>query len=66
MTFKINTPEIIPDIIVNRVYIRLNVWGNYGLFVGTKKVRDGMRKNDLIDYATYKYPNAEIIDCTIL
>ena len=51
---------------VKRVFIRRNVWDNYGLFVGSKKVLDGADKSDLIDRAAELYPNAEIIDKTII
>ena len=51
---------------VKRVFIKRNIWDNYGLFVGNKKVLDGADKLDLMDRAAELYPNAEIIDKTII
>ena len=56
--------KIRQDFSVLKVFIKRNIWDNYGLFVGTKKVYDGKNKADLIEYAETKYPHAEIIDKT--
>ena len=53
------------DMSIKKVFIRRNVWDNYALFIGTKKVLDGARKDDLIERCQELYPNAEIIDKTI-
>lgn len=58
------TSKIEPDTTVKRVFIRRNIWDNYGLFVGRSKVYDSGIKDYVIDYAKEKYPNAEIIDNT--
>ena len=53
-----------PD--VKRVFVRVNAWGNYALFIGNRKVLDGAKKVDLIERCNDIYPNAEIIDKTII
>lgn len=58
----IGIPEIEPDLSVNKIIINRNIWDNYGVFIGTKKVYDGADKADLLKYAATKYPQAKIID----
>jgi hypothetical protein len=53
------------ETIVKKVIIKVNVWDNYGLFVGTKKVFDSSKKYWVLDYIEKHYPNALIIDKTI-
>ena len=55
-------PEDVIDVTVKKVFVRRNVWDNYALFIGTKKVLDGANKDDLIERCKELYPNAEIID----
>lgn len=54
------------ETIVKKVIIKVNVWGNYGLFIGTKKVYDSAKKYWILDYIETNYPNAEVIDKTII
>lgn len=58
------TSKIEPDLTVKKVFIRRNIWDNYGLFVGTRKVYDSGVKDYVIDYVAEKYPNATVIDNT--
>lgn len=50
---------------VKKVIIKINVWDNYVLFVGTKKVYDAKYKHSIFDRIETHYPNAVIIDKTI-
>lgn len=64
--FEILNPVVdAPDNSIKKVFVRRNVWDNYALFIGTRKVLDGAHKNDLIDHCRFLYPMAEIIDKTI-
>lgn len=50
---------------IKKVFVRRNIWDNYALFIGTKKVLDGAHKGDLLERCNDLYPNAEIIDKTV-
>ncbi len=54
-----------PNPEVKKVIIKQNVWDNYGLYIGTKKVFDSRLKGWILDRIQTHYPNATIIDKTI-
>lgn len=49
---------------MKNLFLRQNIWGNYAIFEGTKKVIDSGLKDSLIDWCAKKYPDKKIIDKT--
>jgi len=51
-----------------KAYLKSNVWGNYYVIIGRKKVLDRMGKTynkpDIIEWIAAHYPNAIVIDQT--